>query len=345
MQIKASGHQPAGPDALLCVSTGSYNSLLMNVQIHHKNLDLLRNHEKLIDRQCRKIEKMLQTFSADAVDLNVNVVRLSRGSQYQTGLVLSLPQRAIRVEEIEDNATSSIVRAFAELRRRVKRFKSQLSRERLWRRDPLRTWKEAPSPAAREFQDSVQDNLEKIENYIRRELYHNVVAGVMPPGLLEPHALLDEVFLEVTTSPGDRPTDLSMEQWMFQVARQRVKERLQSLENHRDDASVQETAKPETRWEDELLNFYQPDEMLHIEDLVRDGSVENPEEIMEREEVEERLQQSIARLPESIRESFVLFALEGFTSDEVSMITGKKSDQVLAEVEKAREYLSEGLQF
>jgi DNA-directed RNA polymerase specialized sigma24 family protein len=117
------------------------------------------------------------------------------------------------------------------------------------------------------------------------------------------------------------------------------------LEDHRNDAKVEEPAKPVAQWEDELLDFYQPDEMLHIEDLLKDGSVENPEEIMEREEVEERLQQNIARLPTSIRESFVLFALEGFTSDEVSMITGKKSDQVLTEVEKAREYLSEGLQY
>jgi RNA polymerase sigma factor (sigma-70 family) len=317
----------------------------MNVQIHNKNLDLLRNHQKLIDRQSQKISKMLRTFSSDVVDLTVNIERLPRGNQFQTGLVLSLPQRTIRVEEIEDNATSSVVRAFSELRRRVKRFKSRLSRERLWRKEPLRTWTEESVQSAIELQDNIQENLEKVENYIRRELYHNVLAGVMPPGILEPHAIVDEVFLEVNSQQQDRPGDFSTEQWMFQVARLKIKERLNELEKHRSDARVEEEATASSAWEDEQLNFYQPDELLHLEDLVRDGSSANPEEILEREEVAERLQQNVAHLPDSIRESFVLFALEGFTSDEVSMITGKKRDQVLSEVEQAREYLREGLSF
>jgi RNA polymerase sigma factor (sigma-70 family) len=317
----------------------------MNVQIHHKNLDLLRNHHKLIDRQSQKISKMLRTFSSDVVDLTVNIERLPRGNQFQTGLILNLPQRTIRVEEIEDNATSSVVQAFSEMRRRIKRFKSQLSRERLWRKEPLRTWTESSELSARELQDNIQENLEKVENYIRRELFHNVLAGVMPPGILEPHALVDEVFVEVTSHRHDRPVDLSLEQWMFQVARLRIKERIKDLEDHREEARVEEEASAESPWEDEQLNFYQPDELLHLEDLVRDGTSANPEEIFEREEVAERLQQCVAHLPDSIRESFVLFALEGFTSDEVSMITGKKRDQVLTEVEKAREFLREGLSF
>jgi RNA polymerase sigma factor (sigma-70 family) len=286
---------------------------------------------------------MLRTFSSDSVDLTVNIERLPRGNQFQTGLVLSVPQRTIRVEEIEDNATSSVVRAFSEMRRRVKRFKSQLSRERLWRKEPLRTWTESSEVSARELQESIQENLEKVENYIRRELFHSVLAGVMPPGILEPHALVDEVFVEVTSHHQDRPGDLSVEQWMFQIARLRIKERLKDLEEHRDEASVEEEASTSAHWEDEQQNFYQPDELLHLEDLISDGSSANPEEIFQREEVAERLQESIAHLPDSIRESFVLFALEGFTSDEVSMITGKKRDQVLTEVEKAREYLREGL--
>jgi len=317
----------------------------MNVQIHHKNLELLRNHQKLIDRQSQKISKMLRTFSSEVVDLIVTIERLPRGSQYQTGLTLTVPQQTIRVEEIEDNPTSSLVRAFGELRRRVKRFKSQLSRERLWRREPLRTWTEASVQSTLELQETIQENLEKVENYIRRELYHNVIAGVMPAGILEPHALVDDVFLEVTTQVDTRPSDLSLEQWMFQVARLKIKERLKELEELREEAKFEEEASASSHWEDEQLNFYQPDELLHLEDLVSDGNSANPEEIFAREEVAEQLQQNVAHLPDSIRESFVLFALEGFTSDEVSMITGKKREQVLDEVEKAREYLREGLSF
>ncbi|MFZ0426509.1 MAG: flagellar biosynthesis protein FliA, partial [Acidobacteriota bacterium] len=99
----------------------------------------------------------------------------------------------------------------------------------------------------------------------------------------------------------------------------------------------------EQQWEDEALNFYQPDEAMHLEDLMSDGSTSNPEELMEREETEAQLQRAIAALPSSIRESFVLFALEGFTSDEVAMMTGKEPQEVLDEVEQAREALRRDL--
>lgn len=315
----------------------------MNVKIHPKNLELLRTHHKLIDRQAQKISKALHTFSSEVVDLDVTVAKLTRGSQYQTSMLLTIPQRSIRVEEIEDNPTSSIVRAFAELRRRINRFKSQLTRERLWRREPLRTWTEDVGDTSQVLGNSINQNLEKIENYIRRELYHNVVTGILPPGHVEPHALVDDVFLEVTSNIHSRPPSVSVEQWMFQIARERIRELLEELEKRRDDAHIDELAQASDQWEDELLNFYQPDESLHIEDLVRDDKSADPEQLLEREEVEERLQEAIALLPDSVRESFVLFAVEGFTSDEVAMITGQGSSQVLADVESARETLRKRL--
>jgi RNA polymerase sigma factor (sigma-70 family) len=315
----------------------------MNVKIHPKNLELLRTHHNLIDRQVQKIRKTLHTYSSEVVDLDVTVAKLTRGSQYQTSMVLALPQRSIRVEEVEDNPTSSIVRAFAELRRRINRFKSQLTRERLWRREPLRTWTESAGDTSQVLGNSINQNLEKIENYIRRELYHNVVTGILPPGHVEPHALVDDVFLEVTSNIHSRPPTVSVEQWMFQMARERIRELLEEVEKRRDDAHIEELVETTPQWEDELLNFYQPDESLHLEDLVRDNTSADPEQLLEREEVEERIQEAIAHLPAVIRESFVLFAVEGFTSDEVAMITGKKSGQVLDDVETARETLRKRL--
>ena len=166
----------------------------MNVKIHPRNLDLLKSHEQLINRHCGKIRKMLPTFPPETVDMDVSLVKLPRGSQFQTGLVLTLPQRVIKVEEIEDNPTSSLVHAFAELRRRVQRFKSQLNREKLWHKQPPTA---APAvPLTRwEVESEANAHLEKLENYIRREVFHHVIQGEFPAGVLEPQALVDDVFL------------------------------------------------------------------------------------------------------------------------------------------------------
>ena len=309
----------------------------MNIKIHPRNLDLLKTQENLIDRHCAKIRKMLSTFSPDNMDLDVSLEKLPRGSQYQTALVLVLPQRTIKVEELENNPTTSIVRAFTELRRRVKKFKSQLSRERLWHKQPPVT---DSVPLTRwEIESEANEHLEKLENYIRREIYHQVIQGQIPPGMVEPHAVVDDVFLFITSRPEVKPTSLTVEQWMFQTARAVVGQRLEEIEDHRDELHMEESVSSKSAWEDEDLNFYQPDESLQIGDLFENDNSSNPEEILEREEAEEQLHRCVAALPRDVRESFILFALEGFTSDEVSMMTGKKPQEVLAEVEKAREIL------
>lgn len=311
----------------------------MNLKIHNRNLDVPENLRRLIERQSQKIRKLLPTFSGEVLDLTVSMERLPRGSQYQTSLVLTIPQRAIRVEEIEDNPTSSVLNAFVELRRRVKRFKSQLNREKLWRRQPPASTAEASVQSTRELENTINDNLEKVENYIRRELMHLSLAGNIPPGIVETQALVDEVFLEVSSQTESKPVNLSLEQWMFQMARRKIQSRISELDSHRDDPHLEETAGRQSNWDDEDLNFFQPDESLRIEDLLQDRGSMNPEELLQRDEIEQQMQKTIAKLPPSIRESFVLFALEGFNSDEVAMITGKEPREVLADVEKARESL------
>jgi RNA polymerase sigma factor (sigma-70 family) len=312
----------------------------MNVKIHAKNFDFLRSHEKLIDRQTGKIARILPTFPDEVVDLSLSVQKLPRGSQFQAALILALPQRTIRVEKIEDNASSSIVRAFAELLRRVKRFKSQLSRESMWRKESTRkTEGEKHTFQAWELETAIAENLDKIENYLRREIYHQVVTSSIPPGLIEPHALVDEVFLEVRSQARVRPTSLSMEQWMFQIARLTFQDKLKELEDHRDEPHMEELAAKVGKWEDEDLNFYQPDESLLVEDLIQDMGGVNPEQLIEREEIESEIHRKIASLAADVRESFVLFALEGFTSDEVAMMTSRDPETILKQVEEARAVL------
>jgi RNA polymerase sigma factor (sigma-70 family) len=311
----------------------------MNIKIHHRNLDFLESYEKLIDRQTQKIRKMLPTFDPEVTDLTVTLERLTRGSQFQTSLVLSLPQRVISVEEIQDNPSSSLVRAFGELRRRIKRFKSQLNREKLWRKQPSLGGGEAVVEPVRELEGAISDNLEKVENYIRREIYHQIITGTIPPGVLEPHELVDDVFLQVTSKSNQRPLSVPLDQWMFRITRETLQARLRELESTRNQPRVEEDATQKVPWEDEGFNFYQPDEALQIEDILEDGASSNPEEILEKDELEQQLQRSIAKLPESFRESFVLYVLEGFTSDEIAMLTGKTPRQVIDEVENAREML------
>lgn len=315
----------------------------MNLKIQHRNLEVTPVLNKLIARQAGKVRKLLPTFAGEVLDLNVNLERLPRGSQFQTVLVLAIPQRAIRVEEIEDNATSSVLRAFEELLRRVKRFKSQLNRERMWRRAPEPVVDEIPAAPPGEFERVLGDQLDKVENYLRREIYHQVLIGRVPAGHLEPHALVDEVFLRASSRASSRPNNVPVDQWIIQVARDTLRKRMDEVDSHREERHFEEAAEQEDRWYDESLNFYQPDEVLKLADLLADSSTDSPEAMLEREDVENQMQKILASLPDEVRDSFVLFALEGFTSDEVAMITGRDPETVLEKVKEARRKLKREL--
>ena len=314
----------------------------MNLKIQNRNLDVPQMVQRTIERKARKVQAMLPTFSDDALDLHVTVEKLPRGSQFQTVLVLTVPQTAIRVENIADNARGSVQAAFDELLRKVDKFKSQLNRERFWQRQP-----QSPpgtvAESSQELENLINQNLDKISNYVRRELFHRTVAENLPPGILQPEALVDEVFLLMTSLEKAKPPAISYEQWMYQVAREQIEKRLSDLD--RESPHIEDMAgKPgEMSWDDEAFNFFQPDEALKLEDVLEDRAGSDPEALMEYEEAEEQMHKAIARLPRKIRESFVLTVLEGFAPFEASMITGRDPVKIQKDVDEARKRLREEL--
>ncbi len=308
----------------------------MNLKIQHRHLKVTEALKRLIDRHANQLEKILPTFTSRDLDLHINLERLPRGRQYHTVLVMTMPQRKIRVERMENNPATSVLRAFDELLRRIKKFKSQLNRESLWKKEPVSANTESRTYKKRILESAINQNLDKIENYLRRELLHRALIEDIPIGILQARALVDEVFLKVNSRVMDRPEALPLDQWMFQIARRELNSRFLELRAAREEVHVEERADTPSRWDDEELTFYQPDEVLSLEDLIRDEHSVDPEQLLAQEEAKDELQKAIASLPNEVREPFVLFALEGLNSDEVAMIMDKSPREIVQDVEQAR---------
>ena len=308
----------------------------MNLKIQHRHLRVTEALKRLIDRHANKVEKILPTFTSRDLDLHISLERLPRGKQYHAVLVMTMPQRTLRVERMENNPATSVLRAFDELLRKIKKFKSQLNRENFWKKEPFPSSAESTTYKTRVLENAINQNLDKIENYIRRELLHRALTEDIPTGLLQARALVDEVFLEVNSRVMDRPEELPLDQWMLRIARRELNSRFLEFRSAREEMHVEERAGTPSQWDDEELTFYQPDEVLSLEDLIRDEHSVNPEQLLAQEEAKDELQKAVASLPNVVRESFVLFALEGLNSDEVAMIMGKSPTEIVQNVEKAR---------
>jgi DNA-directed RNA polymerase specialized sigma24 family protein len=98
--------------------------------------------------------------------------------------------------------------------------------------------------------------------------------------------------------------------------------------------------RPNVRGSDEPeLQFHQPDESMTGETVIPDARVSTPEQIFASDELLRLIASALRDLGAGPREAFILHAVEGFSVDEVAVITGLPAERVLAFVTAAREHL------
>src|SRR5262249_24131056 len=87
------------------------------------------------------------------------------------------------------------------------------------------------------------------------------------------------------------------------------------------------------------LQFHQPDEMITGETVIADNRVATPEQIMASDEILHLIASALRDVAAGPRETFILYALEGFGIEEIAIITSLSPEGVVASISKAREHL------
>ena len=87
------------------------------------------------------------------------------------------------------------------------------------------------------------------------------------------------------------------------------------------------------------LQFHQPDEAILGETVIADRRVSTPEQIASSDEMLRLVEVVLRGTDRSAREAFILQAIEGFTEEEIAVITDRKPADVRASVNAACEHL------
>ena len=176
---------------LLPPQAGTYNlGTSMNVKIQKRKMHLSPNLQRLIGKQCAKVRRILPTFAPHDLNLHVTIEKKPR-NQYATALMLTVPQTSICTGKIEANPSTSILRAFHELVGRIKRFKSPLGHEHIRHHRPLQRVENLSTDRLFELETAIKNNIEKLANYIRREL-PSVCSGHIGNSFSQAHRLQEE---------------------------------------------------------------------------------------------------------------------------------------------------------
>jgi RNA polymerase sigma factor (sigma-70 family) len=87
---------------------------------------------------------------------------------------------------------------------------------------------------------------------------------------------------------------------------------------------------------EEIMDFYQPDEDLKVEDLVPDSEAATPEEATETQELRRFVRAALAEMPREWRRVLLLRDVEGRAISDVARIIGKSEKDIEHQLEQAR---------
>jgi len=330
----------------------------MNVHVSYKAAKA-PEADREFNHHTEKLQRRLQVFRPELVHLHAIVGPAPVPNGTIVSLNLRLPSGQMAVEQNGPTAVAAIKGAFQELLKQITKHKDLLRSDNF---RSARKLKRNGNGDAQKFEDSVaavhppkasgedihsyvNANLPRLERFVGRELQYRENTGQIRPGLIRREEVVDEVIARALGEDEDKPELLSLERWLYRLAIQGI----QRLATQNDDALLsvrleQSTRRQNVRASDEpVLQYHQPDETMNGEATIADTRIATPEQIAYTDEMVRMVEDALLKAPKDDREAFVLFAVEGFSLQEIAAVTDRNPEQVEQSIANAREFLIKNL--
>jgi len=329
----------------------------MNVHISYKDRKT-SDIEKEINHQVDKVRKRLQVFRPELVHLRGVVEQSSAREGITVSLNLRLPSGQMAVQKSASNAASAVKAAFDDLLQQISKHKDLLRNSHKWQRRRVADFRpqaqvafedtvaaiHVPMASSDDIRSYVNASLGRLERFVERELYFRETADEITVDFVSKEEVIDEAIARALSdgaNGGEKPESIALEPWLYRLALRalddlsaRTPESLLSV--HLEDSA----RRPNVRASDEPeLQFHQPDETLTGENVIADRRASTPEDIASSDEMITLVQFALGNANRADREAFILHALEGFSLDEIGVITDRQPDEVRSSIEQAREHL------
>lgn len=308
--------------------------------------------ESQIQRLRQKIERLLIVFQPDLVQLRGRLARGSVREGVQCALNLHLPTGQLACDETAANAQLALRLAGNELVGQVKKHKQRLHREqRSSGHLTVRTMPAAeelsPAPPSREAERRdlsvyIAANVDRLRRFVARQLRLRERWGQMRPGQLDEREVLDEMIADALATPdGNHPQP---PRWFYLLAVEAIQRLAGQSDQHyfgeTSDSLDRELTEGEIRREEQEYEAFAAFEQPELADIIPDPSAATPEDVAYSNEVVTLLQVALDRLPPRQREDLALFAIEGFTLDELAMLSRRPPEEVRRDLSQANDHLA-----
>jgi DNA-directed RNA polymerase specialized sigma24 family protein/ribosome-associated translation inhibitor RaiA len=329
---------------------------LMNVHVSYR-LHKTPAVEKDFQHQIEKLRKRLQIFRPELIHLKGVVEDISAREGTAVSLNLRLPSGQMAVQTAAPTASAAVKSAFEDLLQQVKKHKDLLRASHKWQRGkrddrsrpairqvPFEATLAAVHPAtisADDVRSYVNVNLARLERFVERQIYFRETQDTLLAERLSKEEVIDETIAAALSDGPEKPERLALEPWLYHLALRALDDLSQSDETDGHAVHLEDsTRRPNVKASDEPeLQFHQPDESMTGETIIPDSRVSTPEQILASDEMLRLIASALRDLGAGPREAFILNAIEGFSVDEITVITGLPAERVLVFISVAREHL------
>jgi ribosomal subunit interface protein len=332
----------------------------MKIQITYKGFDKKdkKDLKKFIAEKASELEHKLGDLIRSDTCLRGTLEKHNKMPLVRLGLTLHLPKKDIAAEEEGEEIREIISKVFDELERQGQKYKSRLKNHHLWKRKARRKQlsyqlaeiasqqaeepvKEQEKQQASNWFDGIRPHLDSLYDFAKREITYLQATGDLSPADILPDELIDETIVMAFENRNEKPENLSDKGWLFKLALDILDREIEKSQEQQQLTSL-ETVIPEEDIDTQIYEFYQPDEVLKLEDLIPVSS-ETPEQVSQQAEQRE-LHSSLSKLPRNWRRARILHDTVGFEPTEIATIMAMEISAIENLLSMAEQFIADQAQ-
>jgi RNA polymerase sigma factor (sigma-70 family) len=157
--------------------------------------------------------------------------------------------------------------------------------------------------------------------------------------------VIDEAIAAALGDGIEKPERLALEPWLYRLAMRAIDDLTARNPQSSDNVPLDQTTRRANVGgsDDVHFQYHQPDETMTQQENTPDPRVFTPEQIVANDEMISMVEGALLGAKKEDREAFLLYAIEGFTPEEIAAISDRSVDQVRSSVLAAREHLRKAL--
>jgi len=326
--------------------------------IHHRTKEGV---EKELEEYLPRLKQVLFRFRPDDKRLRVHLAQ-QKDNVFRLTLSLRMPGKNLMVERSGHNLIPLVTEAKQALLEQIKVQSAVVRKDHLRAKSVQQSQaiQEAVGGASGWRKETVDEGemrerfvsrlglvLQELYSHVRRLIRFSQLSGDIPVNHLKPGEVVDDILVRGYELFRSQPEGEFSHATLYRLADQIIQD---EIRNYRDKEESgisleEEISRHDPRWEvsdlgEEVLAFYQVEEVLLLGDVMPDAHLPDPARALDDKEQMSGIFQSLSGAGSVARSAFLLERMEGFEPYEIAWMQDRAEEEVKSDIQQCEGILT-----